>query len=259
MLESVNGTSTGKDTMMQKRTTILLATSAAGLLAVGAVGGYLLLDDPEQQIQPISLTGFSSGGAPAAAPADGDGGTSATRSVEGLEQLTGELRADDDQDRDEDHDDWSVAGVDVDFGPEEWLLTDPVVEDYDGDGTAAPLLEELRGLEGTEVTLGVRYEEDDDGEREDADVYTVNGLNLRDPDGGPAPWDNSGTEGEADRDAVSAAAEAAVGEGARAVDADRDDEDGHQVWDVEVHGADGREYDVIVDLSGEVVDVREDD
>lgn len=246
---------------MQKRTTILLSTSAAaGLLAVGAVGGYLLLDDPEQSVRPISLSGFTSGTTAANAPAAGGGGeAAATRPVEGLEQLTGELRADDDQDRDRDHDDWSVAGVDVDFGPEEWLLTDPVLEDYDGDGTAAPLLEELRGLEGTEVTLGVRYEEDDGGERDDADVYTVNGLNLRDPEGGPAPWDNSGTGGEADRDAVAAAAEAAVGEGARATDVDRDDEDGHQVWDVEVRGADGREYDVVVDLSGSVVDVREDD
>ncbi|CAL9615034.1 hypothetical protein SUDANB121_05735 [Nocardiopsis dassonvillei] len=237
---------------MQKRTTILLASSAAaGLLAVGAVGGHLLLDDPEQRIEPIGLTGFSAGAAPVG---EDGGGTSATRPVEGLEQLVGELRADGD-----DRDDWSVAGVDVDFGPEEWLLTDPVLEDYDGDGTAAPLPEELRGLEGTEVTLGVRYEEDDDGEREDADVYTVNGLNLRDPDGGPAPWDDSGETGEADRAAVEAAAAAAVGEGARAVGADLDDEDGHRTWDVEVRGADGREYDVIVDLSGEVVDVREDD
>ncbi|MFL1377940.1 MULTISPECIES: PepSY domain-containing protein [unclassified Nocardiopsis] len=243
---------------MQTRTTILLS-SAAGLLAVGAVGGYLLLDDPEQPVQPIGLTGFSAGSAPTTDPADGEGGTSTTRSVESLEQLTGELRADADQARGEDHDDWKVAGVDVDFGPEEWLLTDPVLEDYDGDGTAAPLLEELRGLEGTEVTLGVRYEEDDDGERDDADVYTVNGLNLRDPDGGPAPWDNSGTEGEADRDTVAAAAEAAVGEGANAGEVERDDEDGHQVWKAEVRGADGREYDVIVDLSGEVIDVREDD
>ncbi|MDT0329406.1 hypothetical protein [Nocardiopsis lambiniae] len=32
-----------------------------------------------------------------------------------------------------------------------------------------------------------------------------------------------------------------------------------RVRDVEVRGADGRGYDVIVDLSGEVVDVREDD
>ena len=82
------------------------------------------------------------------------------------------------------------------------------MEDCDGDGTAAPLLEEPRGLEGTGATPGIRYGKD--GEHDAAaDVYTANGLRLRDPDGGPAPWD------------------------------------------VEAHGADGREHDV--------VDVRGDD
>jgi len=238
---------------MQRRTTILIATSAAGLLALGTAG-YFLADDPEEAIEPVRISGFTAGDASDTGTGEGsgNGGGGTTQSVDGLEQLVGELRAGDDPD------DWSVAGVDVDFGPEEWLLTDPEQADLDGDGTTGPVLEELRALEGREVTLGVRYEEDDDGDRDDADVFTVNGATYRDPDGA-APWKDTGGQGDADRDSVAAAAEKAVGEGARAVDVDRNDDEDGAGWDVEVHGADGKEYEVLLDASGEVVDVRADD
>ncbi|WP_150251133.1 PepSY domain-containing protein [Nocardiopsis deserti] len=246
---------------MQTKTIIILSSSvAAGLLAVGTVG-YVVAGDPEQQVAPIELTGVTAG---ADSETGGNGRSQqsgpSTRSVDGLEQLVGELRAGDDTD------DWSVSGVEVDFGPEEWLLTNPELEDFDGNGTVEPLLDELRGLEGTEVTLGVRYEADDDDdgdgddeERDDADVFTVNGTAFRDTDGGPAPWQNTGEQSAADRETVSANAAAAVGEGATTVDVERQDEDGWDGWEAEVHGADGQEYDVILDAAGEAVDVRAED
>src|SRR5690606_22547925 len=176
----------------------------------------------------------------------------AAEAVVGLDQLVGELRAGDDPD------DWSVGGVEVDFGPDGWLVAAPALADFDGDGTAEPVLDELRGLEGTEVTLGVRYEADDDGERDDADVFTVGGVTYRDPAGGPAPWQAAGDRPATDRDAVAAAAAAAVGDGARATEVDRETEDGWSGWEVEVHDGRGREYQVLVDSAGTVVDVRPD-
>lgn len=246
-----------KGSAMQTKTIIILSSAAAaGLLAVGTVG-YLVAGDPEQQVAPIALTGVTAG---ADSETGGNGQSQqsepSTRTVDGLEQLVGELRAGDDVD------DWSVSGVEVDFGPEEWLLTNPELEDFDGNGTVEPLLDELRGLEGTEVTLGVRYEDDDDDEgedRDDADVFTVNGTAFRDTDGGPAPWQNTGEQAAADRETVSANAAAAVGEGATTVDVERQDEDGWDGWEAEVRGADGQEYDVILDAAGEAVDVRAED
>ncbi|MFC4563077.1 PepSY domain-containing protein [Nocardiopsis mangrovi] len=233
---------------MRGRTTIVLS-SVAGLAALGT-GAYLLADDPEHAIEPIRVSGVTAGEAPGGGPADQ---TASTQPVAGLEQLEGVLSAGDDVD------DWYVSGVEVDFGPEEWLLTDPAVPGLDGEGASAPVLDVLRGLEGGEVTLGVRYEDDDDGDRDDADVYTVNGASYRDHEGGPAPWQDTGDRPEADRDAVAAAAEAAVGDGARAGEVERTREDGWEGWDVEVHGADGREYEVLLDATGEVVDTRADD
>jgi hypothetical protein len=244
---------------MQRKTVIILSSSvAAGVLAVGTVG-YLVLEDPEQQVAPIRLTGVTAGADPEAGGAEqSPRNEPSTRSVDGLEQLVGELRAGDDVD------DWSVSGVEVDFGPEEWLLTNPELEDFDGNGTVEPLLDELRGLEGTEVTLGVRYEADEDGggnggERDDADVFTVNGMPFRDTEDGPAPWQNTGEQAAADRGTVSANAAAAVGEGATTVGVERQDEDGWEGWEAEVRGADGQEYDVVLDAAGEAVDVRAED
>jgi hypothetical protein len=231
--------------MMRRRTTVLLTCAAA--LSVLGVSGYLLLGDPERTVETIRLDGFT--GAPTLRSPLGEG---TSRPVDGLEQLVGVLGAGEAPEK------WYVEGVEVDFGPRAWLLTDPSVEDFDGDGTVGAILEELRALEGTEVTLGVRYDSAGGG-RDDAGVFTVNGLSLRDTDGGPAPWEESGSLREADRGEVSAAAEEAVGEGARATGTERVDDDGWQGWKVRVRGFDGQEYHVILDLSGQVADVRAND
>ncbi|MFC3997359.1 PepSY domain-containing protein [Nocardiopsis sediminis] len=266
---------------MRARTTILLS-SAAGLLAAGA-GAYVLAGDPEQPADPIRVSAVTAGGASNGAPADAgasngapaDAGASngapahagaSTQPAAGTEQLTGVLSAGDDPD------DWRVADVDVDFGPEEWLLTNPEAGDLDGDGTTDPVLDELRALEGREVTLDVRYDDDDhddddrddDGDRDDdddnrdADAFTINGTTFRAPEG-PAPWQNTGDSPEADRDTVATAAEQAIGDGAQATEVERTDEDGWEGWEAEVRAADGREHDVLLDAAGEVIDTRTDD
>lgn len=230
--------------MTRRRRTILVTCAAAALSVLGA-GGYVVLKDPELTVETIRLDGFT--GAPTLRYPVGEG---TSRPVDGFEQLIGELRAGGAPE------DWYVAGVGVDFGPRAWLLTDPVVEDFDGDGTAGTILEELRALEGTEVTLGVRYGPEGDGARDGAVVFTVNGLQFRDTDGGPAPWEDTGDGREADREEVSATAQEAVGEGASATGVERLDEGAEQGWAVRVLGADGQDYEVILDLSGAVEDVR---
>ncbi|WP_017588916.1 hypothetical protein [Nocardiopsis ganjiahuensis] len=233
--------------MMRRRRTTLVACAAAALAVLG-VSGYLFPKDPDLVVDTIRLDGFTS--APTLRSPVGEG---TSRPVDGLEQLIGELRSG------AAPQDWYVGGVGVDFGPRAWLLTDPVVEDFDGDGTAGPLLEELRALEGSEVTLGVRHAPDGDPERDDAGVFTVNGLTFRDPDGGAAPWEDTGSLSEAGREEVATAAEEAVGEGAEATGVDRVDEDGWRGWEARVRGADGQWYSVILDLSGAVADVRVND
>jgi hypothetical protein len=241
--------STSKEPTMRTQTRIL---TAVGLVAAGAVAvAVTAIDDPDRSVDAIELGGFAVAAAPdTIAP---DTSVSAARPVEGLDPLVGELR------RGDDLDDWSVAGVDVDFGPDGWLPTAPSLGDFDGDGTDEPVLDELDGLENSEVTLGVRYEADEDGDRDDADVFTINGVTYRDPAGDRAPWETTNDQPTADRETVAAAAVAAVGEGGRAIEVERDNEDGWRGWDVEVRGADGREYQVLLDLSGTVVDVRLDD
>lgn len=229
--------------MTRRRTTVLVSCAAVALSVLG-VGGYAVLKDPELAVETIRLDGFT--GAPTLRHPVGEG---TSRPVDGFEQLTGELRSGGTAE------DWYVSGVGVDFGPRAWLLTDPVVEDFDGDGTAGTILEELRSLEGTEVTLGVRYGSEGDGAPDGAVVFTVNGVQFRDTDGGPAPWEDTGARHEADREEVSATAEEAVGEGARATGVERIDESGPG-WAVRVLGADGQDYEVILDLSGGVEDVR---
>ncbi len=252
--------------------TITLA--AVGVLGVGVagVGVGAALSDPVRQVDAVRVpdvrvaTTATSSTAPApeaptvtvaspspeqtARPADTSG---ASEAVRGLEQLRGTVRIGDDRD------DWYVNGVELDLGPEGWVLSAGPMGDFDGDGTDEALRLELDGLEGRTATFGVRYERDSDGDRDDAVVYTIEDRVYRDPDAA-APW-AAGADGTSDVTADEAGARAvgAVGAGARVVDLDREDEGSWTGWDVEVRSADGREYQVLVDRSGRVLDVRADD
>jgi hypothetical protein len=241
---------------MQLRHALFVTAGVVGA-AVGGAAISSAITDPEIDVDGVEMTTLD-GPPPAAAPAASSGSAAdpigpsrenvVVQTVEGLEQLTGTLRAG------QDADDWFVSGIEVDFGPDGWISGAPALGDYDGDGTDEELLAELRGLDGRNVTLGVRYEIDDD--RDDAAAFIVEGRAFRDPAGGPAPWQVVATAEEATRDEVAAAAAAAVGQGAVAVDIDREVEDGWAGWDIEVRAADGRYYQAYVDLAGDVIDVR---
>ncbi|MDD9371763.1 MAG: hypothetical protein PV358_16715, partial [Acidimicrobiales bacterium] len=147
-------------------------------------------------------------------------------------------------------DDLEINGVDLDFGPDDWVATAEASADFDGDGTTATLRDELAGLVGQELTVLVRF--DDDGD--DADVYVVGEHTYRDVSA-PAPWL---PEGSADDEALRAAAADAVGEGAEVIELDAED-DGDAAWEAKVRDADGADHDVRLDAAGAVLDVEQDD
>ncbi|MFC3689532.1 hypothetical protein [Aquipuribacter hungaricus] len=211
---------------------IAIATAVAVVTAVGvgvavadrtdearpveAVGvGAVTVDDgavPDATADPTS--------APTAQPTASTGSPGTTpQQVAGLEQLQGVLTRDDSRDdsddsrddgddsTDDDRGDFEVAGVDLDLGPDGWLLGGGTVVDYDGDGTLRPVVEELEALLGQEVTVAGRYDGDSsgdddsddsqdgsrDGSRDDdLDVYEIQGQVYRDTAGGPAPWAAAG-------------------------------------------------------------------
>ena len=75
-----------------------------------------------------------------------------------------------------------IDGSVMDFGPAWYVREAEAGHDYDGDGDAGSLADEVTGLLGREVTL------ETDGGSLDEDVFTVNGMPLRSPDGElPAP------------------------------------------------------------------------
>jgi two-component system sensor histidine kinase MprB len=86
-----------------------------------------------------------------------------------LKTMTGTLERCDQQ--------YCVGDTVVDFGAAWYLEAAAAAHDFDGDGDRGLLIEELDGLLGQRVTL-----ETDDGPL-DADVFTVNGLPLRNANG----------------------------------------------------------------------------
>jgi len=148
-----------------------------------------------------------------------------------------------------------VADIDVDFGQDGWLQTTEAPFDFDGDGTIGTIIEELRGLDGTDLELGVRFDRDDDNHRDDADVFTINGLAYRDPTAAAAPWQTRSGE-PASREAVVDAALTAVGADAVLIEVYAENEDGFAGWEVEVRSDDNQHYEVLVTASGVVADVR---
>jgi uncharacterized membrane protein YkoI len=253
---------------MNKRT-IMVAAVGIFALGAGAFGAATAFDDPERKVEPVELT--AAGADDAARTDEGSGGASdeprKTQEVEGLTQLEGTLVADDDDGKDDDGnddgDDWMVSGVDLDLGPDDWVRTATATEDFDGDGTVELIVDELRGLAGKTVTVGVRYEVDDDGDDDgrddDADVYTLQGLTYRDLDG-PGPWRTGDDAAAVEQTEIERAALAAVGPDAKVTQVERDDDDDdREAWKVDVTAADGREYEVTLSLAGEVLDVELDD
>jgi len=214
---------------------ISIGVGAAAAIGAATVSVLSLLDHDERAVAPIRL-------ATAALPPDyvADPGHE-TVHVVALDELVGVVERGGD-----DPDELTVDGVELHLGPTAWVMTSPPRGDFDRDGTNEPLRDELVGLVGRQH----RFEAHVRFGGEHADVYFVNGLPYRDLTG-PAPWQSSDAVGD---ERILAAAAAAVGEGARVVDLEA--EGGSRVvWEAEVIDREGREYEVLLDAAGEVVDV----
>lgn len=220
---------------MPGRKAFVATAGAAAVLTLAGFGVGLALDDPEQAVGTVNLTD---------ARAQLQPSNAGSRQIPALDELAGMVEG-----NVGDVDDLAIGRVDLDFGPERWMAEAGPLEDYDTDGSAEVLRDELAGLVGSEVRLRVRLDEDGD----DAAVYAINELTYR-AVSGPAPWQSAGAVGE---DAVRTAAAAAVGDGARV--ADLEAEEGTTVaWEAEVVDSQGREHDVLLDSAGNVIDVRPD-
>ena len=91
--------------------------------------------------------------------------------IDPLDRLQGTLQAEDDLGQ------FTLGSVDLDFGPEGWVLTAGPLQDYDQDQTTESLLDELTGLAGRQLTTLVRPGDGGD----EAEVYVLNDLPYRDP------------------------------------------------------------------------------
>lgn len=219
----------------------MIIALALALTAIGAATGWLVLRrDPSVQVGSVPISGISVRAAPT---------TSATRSqqVEALDHLEGTLQAGDDPGQ------FTLGSVDLDFGPDAWVLTAGPLQDYDQDQRTEALLDELAGLTGQQVTILVRPGDDAD----EADVYVLNDLPYRDP-AGPPPWTTATpTSAASASDAqLRTAATTAVGERARVVELEREPA-GQVAWEASVIAADGTEYTVLLSAAGDVLDVRQ--
>lgn len=223
------------------------ATLVAAAVAVVSAGVVLAARDvPRQAVAAVDVGALT-------VPASVGSGESAGsgQQVAALDGLEGRLKR-----RGDDAEGLSIGVVSLDFGPEDWVQTAGALQDFDRDGTPERLLDELEGLVGQPVTALVRL--DDDGD--EADVFELNGLRYRDSAGGPAPWQRAGatTGNAATVQEVSNAARAAVGPGARVRELDRG-QDAGVAWEADVIAQDGQEWDVLLDVAGEVLDAGVDD
>lgn len=224
---------------------IVAVLGAAGALAL--VGGaFLVLDVVDDANDPVEQVGAIDVGNVRSTPGVTAGGT---QEVLALDELAGtfDVRPDDGDDE------YRIGGVELDLGPETWIRTAQATQDYDGDGSTEALQAELQGLDGKEVRLLVRFDDD----RDDADVYLIDDLPYRDPTAALAPWQVPVEGDQPTRAALESAASEAVGAGARVVELEPDD--GTAGWEAEVLDATGTEFQVLLDATGKVLDVRRDD
>lgn len=216
--------------------------AAVATVAVASAGVALAVrGDPRQAVAAVDVGVLAVAANVGSAGEPAGGG----HQVAALDSLEGTLER-----RGDDADGFFIGVVELEFGPEDWVQTVGALQDYDRDGTPERLLDELEGLVGRPVTALVRL--DDDGD--EADVFELNGLRYRDSAGGPAPWQQvgTGTGDVASVQEVSDAAVAAVGPGARVRELDR--EEGADVaWEADVIAQDGQEWEVLLDLAGEVL------
>jgi peptidoglycan/xylan/chitin deacetylase (PgdA/CDA1 family) len=226
--------------MRPPRRLAMIIALALAITGMGAAAGWLILRrDPSVEVGSVPITGLSVRAAPT---------TSATRSqqVDAFDRLEGTLRAGDDPGQ------FTLGSVDLDFGPDAWVLTAGPLQDYDQDQATEALRDELAGLTGRQVTTFVRPGDGGD----EADVYVLNDLPYRDPAGLP-PWTTTTptSTARATENQLRTAAAAAVGEGARVDDLEPEPA-GQVAWEASVTAADGTEYTVLLSAAGDVLDIR---
>jgi hypothetical protein len=227
--------------MTSRRRVLALVLALVAIAAIFGVSWLLLRPDPTEQVGAVPITGVTVDPVP----------TSATRSqqVEALEPLEGTLRSGDPDDPEE----FMLGAVELDFGPEAWVLTAGPIQDYDGDQTTEPLIEELDALVGKPVSLLVRPGDQGDN----ALVFTLNRLPYRDPAGQP-PWLTATptATATASLEQVRAAAVAAVGPGARIIEIEPEPA-GQVAWEATVLAANGATFTVLLSPAAQVLYIGE--
>ncbi len=220
------------------RSVVGLAVSAGTVLILAlcivAILSVLIPTDPVEEIGAVKISD-----AEAAIPP----GEALDRRVPGLDEISGTVAREDPDDVDE----LVVGRVELDFGPDDWIASAGPREDFDGDGVAEPVRDELSGLVGRQARFLARLDRGGD----DGDVYAINGRPYRDP-AGPPPWKADGAREED----VRRAAAAAVGTGASVVGLET--RDFPVAWEAEVLDAAGREFKVELDVDGRVLTVEPD-
>lgn len=227
----------------------LLAFTATALAAGALAGGAVALNSRDNPVQDISAIHVDHLAVEPSSTLD-DPDSTGNRAIAALDVVEGTFHRRDD-------DEFGIGSIELEIGPDEWVRTAGKLDDFDGDGKTEKFRDELNGMVGKNVAAKVRL--DDDGD--DADVFQLNNLTYRDSAGGPAPWQNvtesSGTA--ASRHAVASAAIKAVGAGSLLDDLDRERNAGDVAWTADVDAAHDREYTVLLDIAGKVLDVQRED
>jgi hypothetical protein len=227
--------------MSRRRWGVVGAVSVMAVVAIGASVTAAAQEDPTVEIGAVAVDQVRLSSPTASSSAR-------QQQVEALERLDGTLTM-----LGDDPEDFYIGPIELEFGPEAWVMTAGPSEDFDGDGDLERLLNELRGLVGRPVTALVRLDNDGD----EANVYRLNDLTFRDSAGGRPPWLAAEAD-DADAatwEAVRTAAADAVGPGA-VVDELEWQSAGDVAWEVDVLSADGREHTVLLDSAAQVLDVR---
>lgn len=228
-------------TSRRRLTTGAVALAVAALLALTA--WLLMRPDPEESVAPVVVDEVS-----AAPPVSGQAGTTQEQ-IEALDRLSGSLR------HGGDTAEFVLDDIELDFGPDAWVLTAPATADFNRNGTVEPLLTELQSLVDQPVTAMVRLDEDGD----DADVFVLNDLTYRDSTGANLPWQPAATSGTpATSETVRAAAIEAVGSGAKVTELERV-RAGAVAWEASVVDTQGVEHSVLLGADGAVLDLRKAD
>jgi hypothetical protein len=213
---------------------VLAGTVLILALCIVAILSVLIPTDPDEEIGAVKISDVQAAVSP---------GDALDRRVPGLDEISGKVAREDPEDVDE----LVVGRVELDFGPDDWIAAAGPREDFDGDGAAEPVRDELSGLIGRQARFLARLDRGGD----DGDVYAINGRPYRDP-AGPPPWTADGAREED----VRRAAAAAVGTGASVVGLET--RDFPAAWEAEVLDAAGREFKVALDADGRVLTVEPD-